>query len=76
MFQRTFCPKIPISRRIKKDLSSEERPAKVEKGTAEKKRPNVKKEGRRVIRDVIASESVFSLGPAGKLSQGGILGPQ
>lgn len=72
-FQKIFSPTIPSGRRVKKDLSSEAESVKAEKWTAEKKRPNIKKDGRRVKKEIIQSSSVFSLGPAGKSSQGTLL---
>ena len=66
--QKTFCPTIPSGRRVNKGPSSEEKLTKPERWTEDRKRPNIKKE--RMKREIIQSASVFSLGPAGKPSQG------
>lgn len=65
--QRVFSPTIPTSRRIKKEASeSHAKPLKKET----KQITNDKKVKKREKKDVIKSESVFSMGPAGRTSQG------
>lgn len=66
MLQKTFAPTIPTSRRVKRETSeSAEKPIKKESVPY-----NDEKKGRKKgKKDVIKSESVFSLGPAGKSMQ-------
>ncbi len=62
-----FAPTIPSSRRIKKDSSDTDRiPTKKDS----KPPTNSSKVKRRERKDVIKSESVFSMGPAGKGTPG------
>ena len=65
--QKTYAPTIPTDRRIKREpVQSVEKPIKKQS----KPFNSEKKERRKGKKDVIKSESVFSMGPAGKSTRG------